>query len=84
MLERLAANARKSFAAKPLELVWATKDPALGREEVIARWLRDFPTANLTRLADASHYIQVPDASPPPWSAPPTARSIRSRCGAGG
>jgi haloalkane dehalogenase len=64
MLERLAADAPKAFAARPLELVWATKDPAFGREEVIARWLRDFPTANLTRLADASHYIQedAPDA----------------------
>jgi haloalkane dehalogenase len=58
MLERLAADAPKSFAAKPLELVWAMKDPAFGREEVITRWQRDFPTANLTRLADASHYIQ--------------------------
>jgi len=58
MLERLAATAPKALGAKPMELVWAMKDPAFGNEQVIARWQRDFPSANLTRLANANHYIQ--------------------------
>ena len=64
MLERLAATAPKALGAKPMELVWAMKDPAFGSEQVIARWQLDFPSANLTRLANANHYIQedAPDA----------------------
>ena len=64
MLERLAATAPKALGAKPMELVWAMKDPAFGNEHVIARWQLDFPSANLTRLANANHYIQedAPDA----------------------
>jgi pimeloyl-ACP methyl ester carboxylesterase len=34
------------------------KDPAFGNEAVLARWQRDFPSANLTKIADANHYIQ--------------------------
>jgi haloalkane dehalogenase len=58
MLERLAANAPKALGGKPLELVWAMKDPAFGNEQVLARWQRDFPSANVTKLANANHYIQ--------------------------
>ncbi len=64
MLERLAATAPKALGAKPMELVWAMKDPAFGNEQVLARWQRDFPSANVTKLANANHYIQedAPDA----------------------
>ncbi len=64
MLERLAATTPKALGAKPMELVWAMKDPVFGNEQVIARWQLDFPSANLTRLANANHYIQedAPDA----------------------
>jgi haloalkane dehalogenase len=58
LLQRLADSMPTTLAAKPIELVWAMKDPAFGRAQVIARWMRDFPEANVTRLADASHYIQ--------------------------
>jgi haloalkane dehalogenase len=58
MLERLAGTAPKALGDKPLELVWAMKDPAFGNAAVIARWQRDFPAARLTQLADANHYIQ--------------------------
>lgn len=58
MLERLAAEAPTALADKPLELVWAMKDPAFGNRAVMARWMRDFPTANLTEVPDANHYIQ--------------------------
>jgi len=58
MLERLAATAPKALGDKPLELVWAMKDPAFGNAAVLARWQRDFPSANVTQLAGANHYIQ--------------------------
>lgn len=64
MLTRLAAEAPKALAGKPLELVWAMKDPAFGSEAVLARWQRDFPAAKVTRLPNANHYVQedAPDA----------------------
>lgn len=58
MLSRLANEAPSALRGKPMELVWGMKDPAFGRETVIQRWLRDFPDAHVTRLSDASHYIQ--------------------------
>ncbi len=58
MLTRLAREAPQALGSKPIELVWAMKDPAFGREQVIQRWLRDFPGAHVTRLAGANHYIQ--------------------------
>src|SRR5215469_4152020 len=62
MLERLAANAPKVLGDKPLELVWGMKDPAFGSPAVLGRWQRDFPAANVTKVENASHYIQE-DAS---------------------
>lgn len=58
MLARLATEAPRALGGKPMELVWAMKDPAFGREPVIQRWLRDFPEARVTRLSDANHYVQ--------------------------
>jgi haloalkane dehalogenase len=58
MLLRLAEEAPQALKGKPMELVWAMKDPAFGSQGVIDRWQRDFPEANLTRIADANHYIQ--------------------------
>jgi haloalkane dehalogenase len=58
MLSHLAKEAPMALRAKPIELVWAMKDPAFGRETVIQRWLHDFPNAHVTRLAKASHYVQ--------------------------
>jgi len=58
MLERLANTAPQALAGKPLELVWAMKDPAFGNAAVLARWKRDFPSANVTEIAGANHYIQ--------------------------
>ena len=51
-------ESRRGVAEKPMELVWAMKDPAFGRETVIQRWLRDFPDGHVTRLGDANHYVQ--------------------------
>lgn len=58
MLERLAATAPKALGDKPMELVWAMKDPAFGSPAVIARWKRDFPLAKVTQLPNANHYLQ--------------------------
>ena len=58
MLSRLADEAPRALRGKPMELVWAMKDPAFGREKVIQRWLRDFPEAHVTRLSDANHHVQ--------------------------
>jgi haloalkane dehalogenase len=58
MLERLATTAPRALGDKPLELVWAMKDPAFGNAAVLARWKRDFPSANETQVAGANHYIQ--------------------------
>ena len=58
MLARLADEAPKALAGKPMELVWAMKDPAFGNQKMVDRWQRDFPGAHLTRLPDANHYIQ--------------------------
>jgi haloalkane dehalogenase len=58
MLDRLATEAPKALGDKPLELVWAMKDPAFGNAAVLARWRRDFPSANVTQIAGANHYIQ--------------------------
>ncbi|SRR5712692_542274 len=64
MLEHLAAEAPRALRDKPMELVWAMKDPAFGSAAVLARWQRDFPSANVTRVENANHYIQedAPDA----------------------
>lgn len=58
MLEHLASSAPKMLGGKPMELVWAMKDPAFGNAAVLARWQRDFPSAHLTKLESANHYIQ--------------------------
>jgi len=43
---------------KPVELVWAMKDPAFGKVSFINRWKRYFPEACVRRVPDASHFIQ--------------------------
>ncbi len=43
---------------KPVELVWAMKDPAFGNKETIARWHSYFPDAPVDRILDAGHYLQ--------------------------
>ncbi len=43
---------------KPVEMVWAMKDPAFGKEYYIKRWQSHFPDAPIDRIEDASHYLQ--------------------------
>ncbi len=43
---------------KPVEIVWAMKDPVFGKEYYIKRWQSHFPDAHVDRIEDASHYLQ--------------------------
>jgi len=79
MLEHLATTAPKELGAKPIELVWAMKDPAFGNPAVLARWKRDFPSANVTQIAGANHYIQE-DA---PEAVAAAVRRVNDRIAAG-
>jgi haloalkane dehalogenase len=78
MLELLAKEAPKALGGKPMELVWAMKDPAFGSEAVLARWQRDFPAAHVTRVENANHYVQE-DA---PAALADAVRRVRDRIGA--
>jgi haloalkane dehalogenase len=79
MLERLAGTAPKALGDKPIELVWAMKDPAFGNAAVLARWKRDFPLANVTQIGGANHYIQE-DA---PEAVAAAIRRVNGRAAAG-
>ncbi len=57
-LAQLERRVATSLADKPIVLVWGMKDPAFGRDQVIARWADTFPQATVIRLEDAGHYIQ--------------------------
>ena len=77
MLERLATEAPNAFRDKPIELVWALKDPAFGSAVVQAWWQRDFPSVKLTQVANANHYIQE-DA---PEAVAAAVERVKSRAG---
>ena len=51
-------NLLERLQGVPVELVWGMKDMGLGNEETIGRWLTHFPDASVTRLPEASHYLQ--------------------------
>ena len=77
-LADLAAEAPKRLAGKPMLLIWGLRDSAFGgRKDVRERWRRDFPTADVVEIENASHYIQE-DAAADIVSA------IRSRFAASG
>lgn len=42
----------------PVELVWGTRDPALGGEGYLERWRDRFAAASVDRVEDAGHYLQ--------------------------
>lgn len=52
--ERLVA----SFADKPVKIVWPMKDVAFSPETLDGMWLKHFPEAEVTRIAEAGHFIQ--------------------------
>jgi haloalkane dehalogenase len=46
------------LSGKPVELIFGMKDTAIANPEIISRWERHFPNANLVKLPDAGHYTQ--------------------------
>lgn len=56
--DREGGELRAAFADKPVKIVWPMKDIAFKPETLEGMWLRDFPHADVTRVADAGHYIQ--------------------------
>ncbi len=43
---------------KPIEMVWAMKDPAFGKPPIIAKWQSIFPAVPFDAVPHASHFIQ--------------------------
>lgn len=43
---------------KPMEMLWAARDPAFGNSRVIGRWQEIFPGIPLKMVEGAGHYIQ--------------------------
>ncbi len=43
---------------KPVEFVWAMKDPAFAKKAIIEKWRRLFFDAPFDRVEDANHFIQ--------------------------
>ncbi len=57
-LSALEQRVHSVLREKPMVLIWGMKDPAFGRDDVIARWRKTFPDATLIKVDDAGHYIQ--------------------------
>ena len=49
---------KRHFRSKPVHIAWAMKDPAFLPDYLETLWLDTFPDATVTRLDDASHYLQ--------------------------
>ncbi len=47
-----------AFADRPVGICWAMKDIAFTPEILDRLWLQTFPDADVTRIADAGHYLQ--------------------------
>lgn len=43
---------------KPVEMVWAMKDIAFGKEKIIRRWQSYFHNLKIDRIEEANHYLQ--------------------------
>jgi pimeloyl-ACP methyl ester carboxylesterase len=48
----------RHFRDRPVEILWAMKDPAFTPQVLEQLWLKTFPDAKVTRLEDAGHYLQ--------------------------
>jgi len=46
------------FRDKPVHIAWPMKDPAFTPDTLDDLWLDTFPDAEVTRIDDASHYVQ--------------------------
>jgi haloalkane dehalogenase len=58
-LRRLAERAPRELGDRPMLLFWGHRDRAFGGQRAVRdRWMRDFPSAEVVDLPEASHYIQ--------------------------
>ena len=57
LLTRLERGLEQHFRAKPARIMCAMKDPAL-TPAVLDEWRKTLPDAPVTKLDDASHYLQ--------------------------
>jgi pimeloyl-ACP methyl ester carboxylesterase len=52
------AGLERHFRAKPVKIVWAMRDIAFTPELLEGLWRQTLPDADVTRIADAGHYLQ--------------------------
>jgi pimeloyl-ACP methyl ester carboxylesterase len=55
---RLERGLEEHFRSKPVRIMWGMRDPAFTPEFLDELWLHTFPDAEVTRLEDASHFLQ--------------------------
>jgi haloalkane dehalogenase len=58
MTAAIEEGMKRDFRSKPVEIMWAMKDPAFLPAYLDTLWLDTFPDARATRLEDAGHYLQ--------------------------
>jgi pimeloyl-ACP methyl ester carboxylesterase len=57
LLARLNRGIEQEFRSKPARIMWAMRDPAF-TPAVLEQWCKTLPDAPVTKLDDASHYLQ--------------------------
>jgi pimeloyl-ACP methyl ester carboxylesterase len=57
LLARLNRGIEQEFRSKPARIMWAMRDPAF-TPAVLEQWRKTLPDAPVTKLDDASHYLQ--------------------------
>ncbi len=57
LISRVQRGLERHFRAEPTRIMWAMRDPAFTLA-VLEEWRRTLPDAPVTRLDDASHYLQ--------------------------
>jgi pimeloyl-ACP methyl ester carboxylesterase len=57
LLTQLERGLEQHFRSKPARIMWAMRDPAF-TPAVLKEWRKTLPDAPVTKLDDASHYIQ--------------------------
>jgi pimeloyl-ACP methyl ester carboxylesterase len=55
---RLERGLEQHFRDKPVRIMWGMRDPSFTPQMLDNLWLRTFPTAAVTRLEDAGHFLQ--------------------------
>ena len=58
MTTRIEERLKEHFRSKPVQIMWAMKDPAFLPAYLDTLWLDTFPDAAVTKLDGAGHYLQ--------------------------